>query len=57
MSVAVIDVVSVVVVVGLAVAFLVSRFVGPKGAASSSGSVVVGAGLQKGLDRARRRRR
>lgn len=48
------DVLSVVLVVGLAVAFLVSRFVGPK--ASSSGAVVVGAGLQKGLDKARRRR-
>jgi hypothetical protein len=56
MSAAVIDVVVVVVVVGLAVTFLVSRFVGPK-ASSSSGSVVVGAGLQKGIDRARRRRR
>jgi hypothetical protein len=49
------DVMSVVVVVGLAVAFLVSRFVGPK-TSSSSGTVVVGAGLQKGLDKARRRR-
>lgn len=57
MSVAVIDVVSVVVVVGLAVAFLVSRFVGPNASSSSSGTVVVGAGLQKGLERARRRRR
>jgi hypothetical protein len=50
-----VDVVIVVVVVGLAVAFLVSRFVGPK-TSSSSGTVVVGASLHKGLDKARRRR-
>lgn len=52
----VLDVTSVVVVVGLAIVFLMTRFVGSKGA-SSSGTVVVGAGLQKGLDKARRRRR
>jgi len=50
------DIMSVVVVVGLAVAFLTTRFVGPK-RASSSGTVVIGAGLQRGLDKARHRRR
>jgi hypothetical protein len=52
---AIVDVVAVVVVVVGAGLFLASRFVGPK--ASSSGTVVVGAGLQRGLDKARRRRR
>jgi hypothetical protein len=51
-----VDVVVVVVVVGLAVAFLITRFVGPGRASSPSGAVVVGASLHKGLDKARRRR-
>jgi hypothetical protein len=50
------DVVVVVVVVGLAVAFLITRFVGPGRSSSSSGAVVVGASMRKGLDKARRRR-
>lgn len=54
---AVVDVLAVAVVVVVALIFLGSRFVEKRGAGASSGVVVVGAGLQKGLDRARKARR
>jgi hypothetical protein len=50
------DTVLVLVVVAVAIAWLVSRFVHPKKGDSSSGTVVVGASLQRGLDKARKRK-
>lgn len=50
-----VDVVVVLTVVAVAIAWLVSRFVHNKADSSaSSGTVVVGASLQRGLDRAAR---
>jgi hypothetical protein len=48
------DVVVVLTVVAVAIAWLVSRFVHKNTSSSSSGTVVVGASLQRGLDRAAR---
>jgi hypothetical protein len=45
-----------VAVVAVAIAWLVSRFVHPKKGDSSSGTVVVGGSLQRGLDKARQRK-
>jgi hypothetical protein len=50
----IVDVVVVLTVVAVAIAWLVSRFVHKKTGSSSSGTVVVGASLQRGLDRAAR---
>jgi hypothetical protein len=53
---ATLDLVVVAAVVAAALAWLVSRFVHPKKGDSSSGTVVVGASLQRGLDKARQRK-
>ena len=54
--VGIVDVVVVLTVVAVAIAWLVSRFVHNKADSSaSSGTVVVGASLQRGLDRAARK--
>ncbi len=53
----VVDLVLVLTVVAVAIAWLVSRFVHNKADSSaSSGTVVVGASLQRGLDRAARKK-
>ena len=53
----IVDVVLVLTVVAVAIAWLVSRFVHNKADSSaSSGTVVVGASLQRGLDRAARKK-
>ena len=56
--VGIVDVVLVLTVVAVAIAWLVSRFVHTKtgSSSSSSGTVVVGASLQRGLDRAARKK-
>jgi len=53
---ATLDAVLALLVVAVAVAWLVSRFVRPRKGDSSSGTVVVGASLQRGLDKARQRK-